>query len=141
MKTAIVAGKRMALSLFVFLSLFCACMQINTKNPDKAFRYWTQVPLSNTEVEVLKGKYWKSAHFTLEYEVFLKIKASQEWKNELIKLNSLKIDSAKWSKPQNIPDWFIPSQDYIQYKSSTNQSFIYYEQVKGDTIYIYDIQL
>ena len=125
----------------VFLFLFCACVPINTENPNKAFMYWTLIPLPNSEVEVLKGKYWKSMHLTLEYEVFLKIKASQEWKNQLIELNLLKIDTTKWLKPQNIPDWFTLSQDYIQYKSSTNQGLIYWEQEEGDTIYIYDIRL
>ncbi|MDR0824401.1 MAG: hypothetical protein LBN74_04860, partial [Prevotella sp.] len=111
-------------SIFVFIIsilLFSGCFQINTENPDKAFEYWTQIPLPNSEIEAIKGKYWKSAHFTLEYEAFLKLKASKIWRNELININALIADTTAWNAPENAPDWFCPPSDFVKYTSQQGQ--------------------
>lgn len=128
--------------LVLFLLLFLTgCFQIHTEDPDKAFRYWTQIPLSNEEVTVIKGKYRQSGHMTLEYEAYLKMKASEAWKESLIKLNKMTIDSIEWYRPKDVPFWFFPPNDYVKYKSKINNQLFLWEQQDGDTIYIYDFQL
>lgn len=128
--------------LLIILPLVVSgCFQINTDNPQKAFKYWTRAPIANSEVEVLNGKYWQSGHFTLEYEAYLLLKASKNWRDELIEKNNLIIDTTEWYCPKDVPSWFLPPSDYTLYKSLNNSQFHIWVQQKGDTVYIYDLQL
>ena len=124
--------------ILIFLS---GCSQVHTDNPEKAFRYWTRIPLPNSEVKVLKGKYWQSGHFTLEYEAYLQLVTSKEWRNELIRLNNLTIDTTEWYCPKDVPNWFSPPDPFIQYQSPHNFQSRFWLQQEGDTVYIYDLQL
>ncbi|WP_280672663.1 MULTISPECIES: hypothetical protein [unclassified Dysgonomonas] len=128
--------------LFLIIVLFLSgCSQVHTDNPQKVFRYWTHIPLPNSRVEVLKGRYWQSGHFTSEYEAYLLIVAPEEWRNELIELNGLFVDTATWYCPKDVPDWFSPPGTFIQYQSPHNSQFRFWMQQNADTIYIYDLQL
>lgn len=127
--------------LLVILIGFSGCTHIHTDNPEKAFKYWTHIPLPNNEVEVLRGKYWQSGHFTLEYEAYFQIVKSKEWRDELIRLNSLSVDTAEWYCPKDVPNWFFPPKSFIQYQSPNNSQFKFWIQQPGDTVYIYDLQL
>ncbi|SBV91296.1 hypothetical protein [uncultured Dysgonomonas sp.] len=134
--------KKLYVSLIILLFiLLTGCFQINTENPEKAFRYWTHIPLPNSEVEVLNGKYWQSGHLTLEYEAYLQLVASRDWCDELIRLNNLTMDTSEWYCPKDVPSWFFPPDTFIQYKSPHNPQFRFWMQQKGDTVYIYDLQL
>lgn len=135
------AKKTYIFVLIVFLIFLTGCFQINTDNPEKAFQYWTRIPLSNKEVKVLKGKYWQSGHLSLEYEAYLQLVASKEWRDELIQLNNLTTDTAEWYCPEDVPNWFFPPDRFIQYKSLHNSQLRFWIQQRGDTVYIYDLQL
>ena len=127
--------------LFVIFIILLGCSPIHTDNPEKAFKYWTHIPLSNSEVEPLKGEYWQSGHITLEYEVYLQIVASKEWRDELIRLNDLSVDTTRRYCPNDAPNWFFPPESFIQYQSPNNSQFRLWIQEHGDTVYIYDQQL
>jgi hypothetical protein len=101
--------KILIFSLLILSITLTCCFQVHTDNPEKAFKYWTRIPLPDSEVEVLKGKYWQSGHFTLEYEAYFELVASKEWRNELIRLNDLSVDTTEWYCPKDIPGWFFPS--------------------------------
>lgn len=133
--------KKIILSSLICLFIISGCSQINTDNPDKAFRYWTQIPLENDQVTVYKGKYWQSSHYSLEYEAYFIMTTTKEWKEELIKLNEMQLDSTEWLCPKDVPQWFSPPGNYIQYSSKRNYYLRMWEQVEGDTIYIYDFQV
>ncbi len=121
--------------------LFSGCFQIHTDNPEKAFKYWTGISSSNSEVDVINGKYWRSSHFTLEYEVYLKMKVSAAWKTSLIELNEMLPDTTEWYCPKDVPSWFFFPEEYVKYKSALNDNLLLWEQLNGDTVYIYDLQL
>lgn len=114
--------------------------EINIDDPNKAFMYWTKIPLENTDVQPIKGKYWQSIHFTLEYEAYLLLKASKAWTDQLIEFNKLEIIEEKINvSSNNTPDWFKPSSDYKLYKEKDNLSNLYlWKHTSSDTIYIYD---
>lgn len=63
------------LSILLFLLLFLSgCFQINTDDPDKAFKYWARIPLSNEEVTVFSipnkcvNKVLKTMRFLCAYK-------------------------------------------------------------------------
>lgn len=126
----------------VILTTLLSCMEFTTDDPNKAFRSWTGINEENTEVKVLYGRYWRSAHFTLEYEAVFKMTASKEWVNQLIEFNSLKA-----SEGPNTPtpindvalDWFHPTSDYKMYTDSDRFKHLYlWIHPSSDTIYIFD---
>lgn len=133
--------KKQFLILLLILIILSGCLDINTNDPEKAFRYWTHIPLPNSEVKALKGRYWQSNHFTLEYEVYLQLVASDEWREELIRFNDLVVDTTSWYCPKDVPNWFFPSDTLIQYQSRYNSLFRLWMRHNGDTVYIYDLQL
>lgn len=133
--------KILIFSLLILSITLTCCFQVHTDNPEKAFKYWTRIPLPDSEVEVLKGKYWQSGHFTLEYEAYFQLVASKEWRDEFIRLNGLSVDTTEWYCPKDIPGWFFPSRTLIQYQSPNNSQFRFWMQQNGDTVYIYDLQL
>lgn len=125
--------------LLFIIFIYSSCISVNTEDADKAFRLWTQIPLDNGEVKAIKGRYWRSAHLTLEYEACLKLIASESWLNELISSNGLHIDTSEWIMPDNLPNWFIPDTSYQKFSSDLNWNLDVWQ--KGDTLFIYDLQL
>lgn len=129
------------LLITIILISLSGCIQTHTDNPEKALRYWTQIPLSNSEVKAVRGQYWRSAHFTLEYEAYLQLVVSKEWRDELIRSNNLQIDTTIWYCPKDVPNWFYPPKSFIKYQSPNNSQLKFWMQQNGDTVYIYDLQL
>lgn len=127
------------ITIFLIIFIHTSCISINTEDADKAFKLWTQIPLDNNEVKAIKGRYWRSAHFTLEYEAYLKLIVSDSWRNELISFNELHIDTSEWILPDNLPNWFILDTSYQKFSSDSNLNLKVW--LEGDTIFIYDQQL
>lgn len=127
------------LSLAIILT---SCFEIKTNNPQETYKYWagTNAP---TDFELLKGQYWQSAHWTREYIMYLEFKPSDRWWNEFLKQNHISIDKEDWTKPDDAPTWFKPSENSIRY--SRNDTFDQGSRCFKDTItgvcYIYEIQL
>lgn len=130
--------------LGIIMIFFSGCIGFSTNNPQEAFKYWTRQGLPENHVKVLKGQYWQSGHFTLEYIVYLKLIVSEEWKQELIKLNSLEIDTISSALPtytfSDVPDWFDIPSNYIEYQSNIENLHLW-TSLSGDTIYIFNSQL
>lgn len=91
----------------VILVAISSCMEKNTNNPERAYRYWLgEAPPK--EVKVLKAKYWERAHWSKEYEVFIELKASAEWRAAVINQNNFRQDSV-YDVPGGAPSWFVPN--------------------------------
>lgn len=124
--------------------MFWSCLGLTTNSQDKAFEYWSNIPLINTEVEIIHGKYWQSSHFILEYEAMFKMVASKEWIGELIEFNCLKPYLGEFTpfNRDNTPDWFTPPVEYKIYSDTEKYPHFYlWTQYDGDTIYIYNYQI
>lgn len=127
-----------------FASVLYSCMSKTTNDPEKAFRRWTGINQKNTEVNVLHGQYWRSGHFTLEYEATFKMVASKEWVNQLIEFNSLKLWDKQFSPHfihGNTPDWFAPTANYNIYRPDGGYKLFLWINPVSDTIYIFNQQL
>lgn len=112
------------LTLIGITLLLFGCFGTETKNAEKAYKYWSK---SNPPeaITLIKGEYYQSPHFTLEYEFFLKFKSDSIWFAEFIERNHLKIDTIgnDWESWTEFPNWFNPNQNYLKYAVDPTDQF------------------
>lgn len=128
--------------LFGVLTILISCTSIETKNPEKAYKYWSGNE-SPKEIELIKGEYYQSPHFTLEYELFLKFKSDEKWFNEFVQYNKLEIDTVKndWAGWTELPKWFKTDSNYLIYAKNQTDQFErsrYFINSKTGICYIYE---
>ena len=112
----------------------------NIDDANKAFDIWKKIKQVNTEAQPIRGRYWQSAHFSLEYEVYFLLNSSEICTDELIEQKDLKIvDGNRNIGSNSKPDWFNPSSDYQLYKEKDDFNSLYiWRHIGSDTIYVYD---
>ena len=121
--------------------LFFGC-SVETDDPEEAFQYWSNSKVPE-EIEVLEGYYYKSPHFTYEFEVFLKIKAEDAWVDELIERSNMSVDTVgnDWSGFTQLPAWFKPGKEASCYALDQHDIFDRTRIFKNSSTgicYIYD---
>jgi hypothetical protein len=133
------------LKIFITLLLIgitlCSCMEKETENPEEVYELWSGNE-PDKEIKIINGKYWQSAHFTREYEVYLEMVTSPIWLKEFIKQNNLKTQSAQTLNLQyDAPSWFNPKLGLKAYvPSGFNQGSIYFDLKIGYVLF-YEVQL
>jgi len=130
-------------TIFLTLLLLTSCDEINTNNPIKAYTYWAGEEPPG-DLEVLKGQYWESAHWTEEYMMYLKLKPTNEWWDKFLKQNYMSADTEEWSVPNDAPTWFIPSNNsvrYIRQDTYFDQGSRYFKDTITGVCYIFEMQL
>lgn len=122
--------------------LLISCFTTETKDAKKAYEYWSgnEPP---KEIELLKGEYYQSPHFTLEYELFLKFKSDEKWFDKFVEYNGLEIDTIgkDWNLWTKFPEWFKPDQNYLIYAKDQTDEFEhsrYLRNPKTGISYIYE---
>ena len=110
--------------LFCLPILLASCFVTETDNPEKAYKYWSGSEPPK-EIKLIKGRYYQSPHFTLEYEFFLKFKSDKEWFEEFVSYNQLEIDTINhdWTRFTVLPEWFKPDDRSIIYTRDQNDEF------------------
>ena len=133
-------GIKSPIYLLLLLTIFSlsSCSEKNTNDANEAYTYWAGGK-PNSDIKLLNGQYWQSAHWSKEYILFLKFKPSKLWRDEFIKQNNLTVSEDEWTMPENEPLWFAPSTNSIRY-SSSNSELGYFFEVKTGIFYIYEIQ-
>ena len=135
---------RISISILLTCIFWVGCTEVNTDDPQESFKYWSgQKP--SKDIHVINGKYWQSAHWSLEYKVYLEIAENKNWWRKFKKDNNLIIDSIEinendfWEKPQ----WFNPPKKSIKYKENSDfdQGTRYFEGSISKKIFVYEIQL
>ncbi len=132
----------MKLICFLFAGfLLASCVGKDTTNPNEAYKYWAGgAPPS--EIQVLNGKYWESAHWSMEYIVYLRLKVTDKWWSEFVESNQLIKNSSTWIRSSDAPDWFLPPANFIRYKRDDDfQNSRYFHDPQSGECYIYEIQL
>lgn len=126
--------------LFLLTILLSSCLEKNTTDPVKAYKYWAgEKP--GKDVQVIKAQYWESSHWTKEYEMYMELKTSPLWRSEFIRQNSLKRDTV-YTLPDDTPSWFKPGpSDRIWQPSGFSQGSVYFEDSLSGRLLIYEIQL
>ena len=136
--------------LLFFTALLTSCMEINSENPKEIFELWTghQQP---KEITLVNGKYWQSAHWTKEYEIYAEIKSTETWWNDF-KINNQLSDfkssfnneiQEKFYKNKNEeiikqPNWFNPEKSSEIFIKGSSEFFW---NSKTKTLFVHEIQL
>jgi len=130
---------RITLTILVLFAVV-GCTEVNTDDPEEAYYYWANDVLEEGWT-VLNGQYWRSPHWSLEFQVFLKLKAPEGWWQELPKDQSLDIDTTSWYVPDDAPNWFDPPPHCVKYGyHGLNDDHLYLvDSLRGET-YIYESQ-
>jgi len=117
-----------------------SCFPVHTKDAEKAFEHWAGFKAPD-DFEIMEGEYWKSPHFTYEFEVFLKLKPTEEWWTKLIEQYKLTEDYQLWTAPDKKPIWFMPTDKMIMYSRHdiVDKSRFFYDKETG-LVYIYEVQ-
>ena len=128
--------------LIAILLLTISCYEEQTKDPIKTYQFWTGSKAPK-EFKLIKGQYWQSAHWTKEYIMSLKMRPTKKWWDSFVEQNNLKRTNEKWIKPSDLPNWFNPSKNSIEFKINDNfdQGSRYFCDYKTGICYIYEIQL
>lgn len=128
--------------LLITLLLLTGCTEVNTTDPKNAYEYWAGTKPPNG-LEVTEGRYWQSAHWTKEYILYLKLKPTEKWWREFTEQNLLQIDHRTWTKPNDAPPWFNPTESAVKYSNgeSFDQGSRYFRDTLTGECYIYEIQL
>ena len=116
------------------------CFSASTSDPEEAFRYWsgTDVP---DNIQVINGQYYQSPHFTLEYELFLELRITEDWWAEFVATNGLERDHQNydWQRWTELPDWFRPDKSFVMYSKNEKgdrSRYLFNPLVK--TFYVYE---
>ena len=122
--------------------LLTSCSEVKTTNPKETYKYWagTNPP---ADIELFNGQYWRSAHWTLEYIMWLEFKPTEIWWSEFVKQNNIVEDKGKWIIPTDAPNWFKPSDSSVRYRIERDfdqGSRCFRDKLTG-ICYIYEIQL
>ena len=136
--------------LLFFTVILTSCMEINSENPKEIFELWTGNELPK-EIKLVNGKYWQSAHWSKEYEVYAEIKSTETWWNDFKnnnELNNFKSSlnndiEEKFFKNKNEelikqPNWFKPEKNYEIYIKGSSE---YFWNPKTKILFIHEIQL
>lgn len=129
-----------AFVLTVFL--LTSCSEVKTTDPKDTYKNWAGAN-PPSDIELINGRYWQSAHWTKEYIMYLQFKPTEEWWSEFLKQNYISADKNDWSMPSDAPTWFKPSDNSIRYGGGADfdQSSRYFRDTITGVCYIYEIQL
>jgi hypothetical protein len=101
------------ISIAVFIIV--SCYSDNTTDKEEVFEYWLGIE-PPPEVKLIRGEYYQSPHFTLEYELFLEMKVKKVWWEDFVKENDLtKVDNEQIQTVS--PSWFQPDLNFKSYSS------------------------
>lgn len=143
--------KNLKLLFFLIISvIITGCSEVSSENPKEVFELWTGSELPK-EIQLKNVKYWQSAHWTKEYEVYAEIKSTENWWNDFKKNNQLndyktnfnndieeKFYKNKHKAIIEQPVWFNPdksSQIYIKGGSD------FFWNPKTKTLFVHEMQL
>lgn len=99
--------------VFLFILFLTGCQSGTWENDPKNWeRAFDSTPPS--EITIVNSWYWRSVHFTLEFEYFFEIIVPNELRQELIFYNDFqKVDSIEnidLNFSKNKPKWFVPKE-------------------------------
>ena len=130
------------ITLLLTIFVLTSCMETKTSDAKDTYKYWagTNPP---SDIELMKGQYWQSAHWTKEYIMYLKFKPTEEWWTEFLKQNYISPDKDNWTMPSDAPTWFKPTDNSIRYGGGDDfdQGSRYFRDTITGICYIYEIQL
>jgi hypothetical protein len=101
------------------------------------------------DVRVIHSLYWRSPHFTLEFEYFFHIAANQELQDQLLRENDMiRVADVSRFVPDHSrlrPDWFLPrpieNYDTWRFRDATWSTFVLFIDRDTGDIFMHDRQV
>lgn len=125
---------------FILLNVSCSNNAVDTSDSQEAYRLWAGESAPKN-IRVLHGRYWRSPHWSYEFEVFLHIRASMDWKARFKEENNLQESLQLLELPNNTPNWFKLDPGAALFSpNGTNTGPFYFENPGNDEVYIYEVQ-
>jgi hypothetical protein len=103
-------GKNLIFIIVITISFFLSSCHIpvNCDDAEKSYKYWAGED-PPADLKTIHGQYKQSLHFTLEYWLYLEIKPTRRWRDEMIHQNNFIADTAGWSPSSDVLTWFKPA--------------------------------
>lgn len=129
--------------IFIFL-LTLSCGSGTFENDPETWQkvFGEEIP---SEIEVLNSRFWKSAHWTYEFELFTKIKSDKKFIQDYFidhyKLKNNEVYSTLFL--EDIPNWFIKnnnSKEFEVWQGGPNSITLYLHKYE-DIVYIHILQI
>lgn len=140
--------------LILFLSLLIPLGGCGSSGTwDDAPENWTRAFRSKKpkDVNVIHSRYWRSPHWTYEFEYFFEIERNDKLNAQLFSQNRLKKIEGKEAEEAmsdffgGKPKWFIPQEaakhEIYVYEDEPQQRFRVFINKKSGTIYLTDYQV
>jgi hypothetical protein len=137
--------------LVLVAALLVGCHESGTwKDDDGSWKRIFRVP-KPADITVVHSWFWRSPHFTYEYEYYIQVQKQADLQKRLLTMNPMKQLSqdgelgvaAAW--PQNRPTWFVPKPithyEVWVYSNAPNSNFrLLIDRETGD-LFLSDYQL
>ncbi|WP_460218005.1 hypothetical protein [Psychroserpens sp. MEBiC05023] len=98
------------------------------------------------EIKIIDSRFWKSAHWSYEFELHVKFETSESFLNsyfiEHYKFEITKDPKLDLNFDDEKPEWFVPksNENYDIYESSINNMVLFKEH-NSNIIYLYALQV
>lgn len=124
------------LTTFLFLSCGSGTFENDPKSWNKVFG--ENIP---EEIEIINSRFWKSMHWTYEFEFFCKLKSDQKFLNQyFIEHYNMKERKEKMVfHSDNKPKWFIFNEENFKVWEKEFQMTLYFNE-KSNEAYLHCIQ-
>ena len=124
---------------FLFLACGSGTFEDDPKTWNKVFG--EDIP---KEINVIKSKFWKSTHWTYEYELFVKFECNSQFLDEYFikRYNLSKREVFATLYFEDSPKWFIDNdrEDYNVWVGKINSMTMYIHK-KSNLVYLHSLQL
>lgn len=132
--------------MMILISISClSCGSGTFENDPKTWHkvFGGEVP---NEVEILNSRFWKSAHFTYEYELFMEFKSSQSFADSFFikkfRFKPTKAPKFDLNYDEEKPKWFVPKsfEAYDVWQSDINNMNLLIDK-SSNLMFLYALQL
>lgn len=133
-----------SIQFILLLLITCSCGSGTFENDPKSWNkvFGEDIP---EEIEVRNSRFWKSMHWSYEFEFFAKIKSDKSFLKEYFidhyELNKSKIHATLFL--EEIPNWFLSDKDYKDFEiwEGGPNSITLFLDKKEDIAFIHILQI
>jgi hypothetical protein len=137
-------NKRVYIIFLIAITCFNCGSGTFENDPDTWYKAFGENPPE--QVEIINSRFWKSAHWSYEFELYVEFKATNDFINSYF---LKRFDFKETTKPKldlgfkdEKPNWFVSNkfEQYSIYESTTN-NMVLFRNNSSKINYLYALQL
>ncbi|MBC7936004.1 MAG: hypothetical protein H7Y86_11695 [Rhizobacter sp.] len=121
--------------LILMCILLSGCFEKNVEDPERVYNFWPHEKFPEG-TSIKKARYWKSAHFTYEYDIHFELKPKRGKAEFMTERRLFKLENFYLSIPSS-PGWFPAPDNSNLYRSSLDDAY-YIIPPDSNSIYVTD---